>query len=222
MAGKKPEAPGKREDRDTPGGKRGDVFPEGKYYDLKTKAVDDLVTADARNSPPVSPEELRKYRSGPHITLADWVKAILIKLWFAGMICYFFVWGLSAFTLNQWDHIAIIGVSLGAVTNLLTNNVYRFIARTPGAYDRWMMVTSPKIWFLPLDLAYALVLTVCVLMTYNTLNALFTPPGAQGAALGVEPILFGVFATLWDLLFLGMKRVFLKIVSDAQKRVRAS
>ena len=49
-----------------------------------------------------------------------------------------------------------------------------------------------------------------------------TAPTAQGAALGVEPILFGVFATLWDLLFLGMKRVFLKIVSDAQKRVRAS
>ncbi len=216
MAGKKPGAP----DEKVPGGKRDGGLPEGKYYDLKTQAVDDLVSADASNSPPVPMAELRKYRSGPHITLSDWVKALLIKMWFAGVICYFFVWGLSTFTLNQWDHIAIIGVSLGAVTNLLTNNVYRFLAKSPGAYDRWMMVTSTKIWFLPLDIAYALVLVVCVLMTYNTVNSFFASAGAKGAVLGVEPILFAVFATAWDLLFLGMKRMLKKIVSDAQKQVR--
>ena len=226
MAGKKPDAPRRRGVRppdvsgDAPGGKRDEVFPEGKYYDLKTRAVDDLVTADASNSPPVPMAELKRYRSGPHVTLADWLKALLIKMWFAGMICYFFVWGLSTFTLNQWDHIAIIGVSLGTVTNLITNNVYRFLASAPGAYDRWMMVTSKKIWYLPLDIVYALALVVCVLMTDNTLNVFFASVGAEGAVLGVEPILFAVFATAWDLLFLGVKHTLKKIVSDAQKRVR--
>ena len=177
---------------------------EADYYRLKVKAVDDLVNASAENSPPVSRQELRKYQSGPKVKLADWVKAILLKWWIAGTICYFFVWGLSTFTLNQWDHMVIIGVALGAVTNLLTNNVYRFIAKKPGAYDRWMMVTSKKLLFLPLDLVYALALVFCVLMTYNTVNAAAAAlTGTEGTVLGVEPILFGVFTTAWDLLLLG-------------------
>ena len=195
--------------------------PDEKYYRLKTKAVNDLVTANADNSPPVSAAELRKYRSGIRIALADWVKAILIKIWFAGVTCYFFVWGLSTFVLNQWDHITVLSVAYGAVTNLITNNVYRFIAKEKGAYDRWMMVTSKKIWFLPLDILYALVLMVCVLMTYNTVNALAAAalPG-EGVFLGVEPILFGVFTSAWDLLFLGMKHMLARIVSDARRSVR--
>ena len=195
-------------------------LPEEKYYRLKTQAVEDLVTANEENSPPVPASELRKYRSGPQITVADWVKALLLKVWFAGVICYFFIWGLSTFTMNQWDHIVIIAVALGAVTNLLTNNIYRFIAKRKGAYDRWMMVTSPKIWFLPLDLLYALVLVVCVLMTYNAINSAAAALHlSEGTFLGVEPILFGIFVTAWDLLFIGMKHMLQKIFKDARRSV---
>ena len=54
------------------------------YYRLNTKAVDDLVSADVSNSPKVSREELNRYRSGPKITLAAWVRVILMKWRFAG------------------------------------------------------------------------------------------------------------------------------------------
>ncbi len=194
-------------------------LPEENYYHLKTQAVEDLVTANSENSPPVSSAELRKYHAGPRIRIADWLKAILLKIWFAGVICYFFIWGLSTFTLNQWDHIAVIALALGAVTNLITNNVLRFISKTPGAYDRWMMVSGSKIWFLPLDLIYALVLVLCVLMTYNFINTLAAgiTGNTESAFLGVEPILFGIFTTAWDLLFIGMKRLLKRIVSDAKQ-----
>ncbi len=199
-----------------------DSIPEENYYDLKTRAVDDLVTANSENSPPVSPAELRKYHAGPRIKIADWAKAILLKIWFAGVICYFFIWGLSTFTLNQWDHITVIALALGAVTNLITNNILRFISKTPGAYDRWMMVPQSKFWFLPLDLLYALVLVLCVLMTYNLINTLAAgmTGNTESAFLGVEPILFGVFTTAWDLLFIGMKRLLKRIVSDAKQNAR--
>ncbi len=202
-----------------PDGKDRTYSPDEKYYRLKTKAVDDLVTADSSNSPPVSAAELRKYRSGPHIDVADWLKVLLLKAWFAGVICYFFVWGLSTFTLNQWDHITIIGIAYGLVTNLITNNVLRFIEKKPHMYDRWMMVNSKRIWFLPLDIIYAVVIVICVLMTYNLINSLALSFGlAEGVLLGVEPILFGVFATVWDLVFVGIKQLFLRIVSDARKK----
>ena len=49
------------------------------YYKLNVRAVDDLVNADVSNSPKVSEEELRKYRSGSKIKLSDVTKVILIK-----------------------------------------------------------------------------------------------------------------------------------------------
>ncbi|MBQ6255683.1 MAG: hypothetical protein IJJ60_03755, partial [Clostridia bacterium] len=58
------------------------------YYKLKTQAVEDLVSANAENSPPVSQKELRKYHAQKKLTMADWVKAVLLKIWFAGIVCY--------------------------------------------------------------------------------------------------------------------------------------
>ena len=192
------------------------------YYDLKTQAVEDLVTANEQNSPPVSAAELRKYRSGPQVKLADWVKAIILKVWTGGMICYFFIWGLSTFTLNQWDHLLVLGIALGLVTNLITNNIYRFIAKKRGAYDRWMMFPKKGFIWLPLDIMYALVLILCTVMTYNGINLLLAG-GAEstGPVLGVEPLLFGVILTLWDLLLIGIKHLSARVVDDARRKVAA-
>ncbi len=201
--------------------------PEGEkdtsaYYRLKKQAVEDLVTANEENSPPVSAAELKKYRSGPKVKMSDWVKAILIKLWIAGMICYFFIWGISTITLNPWDQLLVIGIALGVATNLMTNNTYRFIAKTPGVYDRWMMFPGKKIYFLPLDVVYAILLTACTIMTYNGINLLAAGGAEQaGSALGVEPILFGIFVTAWDLLFLGCKHLAKRILADAKQKVSA-
>ena len=191
---------------------------EADYYRLKVKAVDDLVTANAENSPPVSRQELRKYQSGPKVKLADWVKAILLKWWIAGTICYFFVWGLSTFSMNQWDLLLILGVVLGLATNLLTNNIYRFIAKTEGAYDRWMMFPKKGYIYYLLDILYGTLLVLCTMMSYNTINLVISG-GAKDApaAVGVEPILFGLLVTAWDLLFLGFKRVGQRILRDAQR-----
>lgn len=192
---------------------------EADYYHLKLQAVDDLVTASPENSPPVSRQELRKYQSASSVHLADWIKAILLKFWFAGVICYFFVWGLSSFTLNQWDLLLILGIALGGATHLLTNNIYRFIAKKEGAYNRWMMFPGKSLAWLPLDILYALVLVLCTIMTYNGINLVLTGADSPSPALGVEPLLFGLFITLWDLLFLGIRRLCRNILADAKRKV---
>ncbi len=191
--------------------------PEAGYYDLKLKAIDDLVTARPENSPPVSKKELRKYRSGPGISLSSGVKAILLKLWFAGMICYFFVWGLSLVNLNPWDLLLILSIVLGGATHFLTNNILRFIAKKEGEYDRWMMFPGTSLAFLPLDIVYAALLTVCTVMTYNGINLLIS--GGDAGVLGVEPVLFGVFVTAWDLAFIGIRQLLRRIIRDAKRKV---
>lgn len=190
------------------------------YYRLNTKAVDDLVTADESNSPEVSREELNKYRSGPKVRLRDWVKAFLIKWWFAGAVCFFFLWGLGTVVPNRENQLLIVGLALGFVTDLLVNNIFRFYARTPGENDRWMMFPKKGFASLPLNLVYAFVILFCVVGTYNAANAAWLALSGQQDTipLGVGPILFGAFAAGWDLAFLGMKRVFRRMLEDAKNR----
>ena len=190
------------------------------YYSLNTKAVEDLVSADVTNSPKVSEAELRRYRSGPKIRLADWMKAVLLKWWFAGAVCFFFLWGLGTVVPNRETQLIIVGLALGAVTDLFTNNIFRFYARTLGENDRWMMFPRNSFSTLPLNIVYGYVILFLVVLTYNAVNAfLIAATGVQDKIpLGVGPILFGLLCTGWDLLLLAAKRMLMRIVRDAKRR----
>ena len=109
------------------------------YYKLNTKAVDDLVGASKENSPEVPREELEKYRSKSRIPLPRWLKAVLLKAWFAGAACFFILWGLGLYLTNLLDMMLVFGLALGLVTDLLVNNIFRFAAQVPGENDAWMM-----------------------------------------------------------------------------------
>ena len=188
------------------------------YYRLNTRAVDELVNATEENSPPVSKKELKKYHAASRLKIADWVKAVLLKMWFAGAVCYFFVWGLGAYLPDQLDLTVVTGLGLGFVTDLIVHPLFRFIAPTPGANDRWMMFPKKNYVYLPLNVGYALLLVFAVVGTYNAVNALLISlSGAKDSIpLGVEPILFGALTMGWDMLFLAVKRLGKRIVSDAK------
>lgn len=192
------------------------------YYDLKKDAVRDLISADEGEVPQYSEEELNKYRRKKgRIRISDPVKVILIKFWFAGMICFFFIWGLGGYLVTMIDTIAIVGIGYGIVTDLLTNNVIRFFAETEGKYDKWMMFPSKKYISFVLNILYAFPVIFVVYTIYNVINltAMRITGNEDRLFLGVEPILFGVFCTGADLLFVGMKNLFIRIVNDAKRSV---
>ena len=191
------------------------------YYDLKTRAVEDLVGANEENSPPVSREEIRKYTSRGRLKLADWVKLLLVKWWFAAAVCFFFLWGLGTYVPNLLDLLVITAVASGFVTDLLTNNVLRFVAPVKGANDRWMMYPKKGFVSLPLNLLHAAVVLFLVYTAYNALNALLI--GLLGldpasVPLGVEPILFGLLYLGFDLLLIALKHTARNMLKDAQKK----
>ena len=202
-------------------GKKKRAVPEqhkttAEYYKLHTDAVKNLVEADESNSPEVSEEELRKYRSGPKIHFADWIKVVLIKIWFAGSVCFFIFWGLSSYITARLDLLAVFGLALGVITDIITNNILRYYANTSGGTDVWMMFPKRQYITFFLNIVYACVLLVCVDFLYNVINLSLVAMGGT-ASLGVGPILFGVFYTAFDLLFLGMKRLMKRIIEDAKK-----
>ena len=190
-----------------------------KNYELKSDAVDKLLKAEKGEVPEFSQEELKKYRSKGGIKLPQPVKVILLKAWFAGAVCYFILWGLGMYIYSLIDMLFIMGIVLGMVTDLLTNNVIRFIEATPGENNKWLMFPNQKgmVSFF-LNLVYALVLVACVYFLYSGINLMIVAiiGNADTVPLGVEPILYGVFSMGFALLFVGCKNLLKQIISDAQ------
>lgn len=186
-----------------------DVARSTDYYKLKTKAVRDLVEANEENSPEVSEEELAQYRSGANIKVSDWVKMCFIKWWFPGSVCFFFIWGLGNYVGDQLDLLVATAIALGLVQEMLTNNVIRFVSKTPHGNDRWMMFPSKKYYTFPMNILYAFLLLALVYGLYNIINMILV--GISGAdntvPLGVEPILFGLFYMGFDQLLIGVKHI---------------
>ena len=197
---------------------REDARAASDYYQLHTKAVDDLVNADESNSPAVSEEELYKYRSKHKLKLPMWLKVILIKAWFYGAVCFFFMWGLGTYVRDQLDLFAITAIALGMVTDLLVNTIFRYFAETEGANDRWMMFPKKGLPSFFWNILYAFVVLFLVATLYNILNiALLAASGEKDkVVLGVEPVLFGLFYMGVDMGLIEMKRLLFRIVSEAR------
>ena len=188
-------------------------------YELKTMAIDDLINADESNSPEVSREELRKYKSGPRLKLAEWVKLLLIKGWFAGAVCFFFFWGLGTYLVGL-DLLFVTGFALGVVTDLLTNPVLRFCEKNPGDNSRWMMFPKKGFYTLFMNILYGYVILALVFCLYTGINmaAAQITGVTDGVFLGVEPVLFGVFCLGFDLLLIKLKHIVLGFIRGPEKK----
>ena len=190
------------------------------YYRLKTKAVEDLVTADESNSPPVSEEELNKYRARRRKKLPQWLKVSLIKAWFYGSVCFFFLWGLGGYMADSLDLFFVTAIALGMVTDLLINTLLKYYAATDGANDWWMMVPRRGVAGFFLNILYAFVVLGLVDMVYNVVNVaiLSVTHAADTVPLGVEPILFGLLYMGVDTGLIALKHLLGRIVSDARQK----
>lgn len=194
---------------------------DASYYNLHTEAVEDLVTATKENTPRYSEEELTKYRSGrKKWKLPQGLKAVLIKFWFYGAVCFFGFMGLGMYLADGLDMLFVGAVLLGMVTDLLINHFLRFTEQLPGGSKKWMMVTRRGAAGFFMNLLYGFVLMFLVYTLYVGINAaLLQLAGGEGApVLGVEPILFGLFTTGMDSLCVGCRNLLQRIVADARKK----
>lgn len=188
------------------------------YYQLKTGAVDRLV--NAKNAPKVSDEEIKKYTSkAGKFRLPAWLKICLVKFWFAGAVCYFFLWGLGMYV-QGLDLMAVLAIGLGVVNDLMVNKLLRGFEPEERAYDKWMMVTVRQYWSIFVNVIYSGAVLFLVFQIYYMLNTLMgvnTNVDASQAEnmLGVEPMLFGLLYLGFDLLLIKIKNTFINILRDA-------
>ena len=188
-------------------------------YRIKAEAVEDLVSANKENTPSYSEEELKKYRSKSRLNINPVFKALFIKFWFSGVVCYFFIWGLGMYIPSNLDLYFVTAIGMGFVKDILENNLYRFVANPEGSNDRWMMFPKKSYMSLVFNVLYAILVTGCVYFTYQGINFVGTSGNNDRVVFGVEPIFFGIFYMGFELLFLWMKHMAVRIIADAKKKV---
>ncbi len=193
-----------------------------KNYHLKSEAVERLVHAETGEVPQYSEEELKRYRSKKRFQIPHWVKILFLKAWFPGAVCYFVLWGLGVYVGNMVDMLFILGVVLGMTTDLLTNNVLRFIETVPGENDRWMLVTKKGVIGLVLNIFAGLIIALLVFFAYDLINRFVVTitSDPDNLFLGVEPIGYGLFCMGFDIALIGMKRLAGSILRDAMENAK--
>ena len=192
------------------------------YYDLKKDAVERLANADKKVYPKTKADPGKAYRSSALDKVPNWIKALFIKFWFNGSVCFFIFWGLGMYVTAMLDMIFVLAIVMGMVTDILVNNAFRFLATYEGQNDKWMMFPKKKYWTFVANILYAFPVLVGVIWFYNILNVVLNNiKGTEGELfVGVEPILFGLAYMAIDMLFITMKNTMIKIISDAKQKNR--
>ena len=181
---------------------------------LKTDAVARLANANKKTAKKVSDEELKKYQKPFLPWVPYWAKAAFIKWWFAGATCYFFLWGLGTVVGNQLDLLFVLWIALGIITDLMTNNVLRFIQQE-SEYEPFIMLPAKKYYTFFLNIVYAAPLLLGTIGIYELVNGLFInilSLPADSIVLGVEPVFFGMFYTSLDYIVLTIKNFIVKMI----------
>lgn len=218
------------------------------YYDLKTKEVDELVAAlkgelDEAEAEPVptniaeitGEEQTLKpgskkadfdpYKIDKLSRIPVWVKAIFIKWWFAGAVCYFVLMGLGMLVPDALDQAVLAGCVLGIFTDMFVNPIFRYMESSEKEYNKYMMFPFPfkQFWTFFTNIAYYLVVGLLVMLIYGGINQLFVIwfNKYEGfVSLGVEPLIYGTFCVIVDMAFIGVKDLIVFLVKRS-KRIKA-
>ena len=124
--------------------------------------------------------------------------------------------------MSMLDMLFVAGAALGMVTDLLTNNVIRFLEKTPGGNDRWLLCARKGVAGFGMNLLCAYAILFCVYSTYSLINyVIVSVTGvADTVPLGVEPVLFGLLCMGYDMLLIGFKRMLQSMIRDAKNAAR--
>ncbi len=200
------------------------------YYDLKIDKIDELVAALKGETPADEPalsmnisdctgvecadgnkrgkeKTFDPYRVDRLSAVPAWIKACFIKFWFAGLVCYFIMWGIMI--ADTLDAIVLTGAVLGVVVDILVNPLFRYMESDRREYNAYMMFPFPfkAFWTFFANIIYYVIVMFCVNYAYYGVNQLinFIAGTENLVHVGVEPLLFGVFALLADMAFIGIK-----------------
>lgn len=202
------------------------------FYDLKVDKVDELVSIlkgeetesevsmnisdctgvdDPKNKTRFGKEkQFDPYKIDKFSRIPAWIKALFIKWWFSGLVCYFVMFGLNMSNRSDGlDSIVLCGLVMGLIVDILVNPLFRYMESDKKEYNAFMMFPFPfkAFWTFFTNLLYYVFVLVGVNYLYAGFNELINIIAGTktNIYIGVEPLLFGLFSVIVDMAFIGIK-----------------
>lgn len=153
-------------------------------------------------------EEINTYQKNGFLSkIPYWVKAVLIKYWFFGVICFFVLMGLGLVISNPLDRIVVCGLLGGMITDVVTDNILIMIESSDRESQWFMIYKKPKsVLSLVVNLVYCLVLffgcselMTLIISTYSDKSIWFLQ----------EPCSQALVLIIVDMAFIGIKDLIL-------------
>ena len=203
------------------------------FYDLKVDKVDELVAAlkgedtseygevsmniseivgDGKNSS----KEFNPYRTDFLARVPAFIKALLLKWWFAGLVCFFVNFGLGLYISATEDLVLLDGVFLGIFVDVLVNPLFRFMESDKREYNNYMLFPFPlkAYWTFFTNILYYIGISWAVNFVYLFINELmFSFP--------IEPLSWALIVVAVDMIFIGIKDLVVHLVKKRKKERHA-
>lgn len=211
------------------------------YYDLKVDKVDELVAAlkgeDLDDMPAISTyisdctgvddpknytrsgkqKEFDPYKRDFLSRIPVWLKAIFIKWWFFGVVCYFVNMGLGISVPNTLDLLLLTGIIAGLVVELLVNPIFRYMDHA-SEYNPYIMFPFPlkAYWTFFANILYHCIVVWGTSWIYTFINEALRAANPE-SYFAIEPLVFGVFTLAVDMMFIGLKDLLVFIIKKFHK-----
>ena len=200
------------------------------FYDLKVEKVDELVAAlkgedtseygevtmniseivgDGKNSS----KEFNPYRTDFLSRIPTFIKALFIKWWFAGVVCFFVNMGIGLYIPdNTADLLVLDGIFLGLIVDVLVNPVFRFLETDRREYNPYMMFPFPlkAYWTFFTNVLYYIGVAIIVNFVYNFINDYMF-------SLAIEPLSWALIVLAVDMVFIGINDLVVFLVKKRKK-----
>ncbi len=212
------------------------------YYDLRVDKIDELVEALKSDEPVVDAplptsiaectgtntpdtktkngkdKEFDPYKIDKLARVPAWLKALFIKFWFSGAICYFFMMGLGVYITSTLDMIVLVGVMLGIITDVMINPIFRMMESDEKEYNAYMMFPFPfkAFWTFFTNIIYYLGVIIVVNYVYLFID------GVCHIYIAVEPLMFGLIVLAIDMACIGIKDLIVHLVKRAKAKKLAA
>lgn len=117
---------------------------------------------------------------------------------------------------DSLDRIVFAGAVMGVIVDILVNPLFRYMESDRKEYNDFMMFPFPfkAFWTFFANILYYVLILFCVNMCYFGLNELINSikNTQDHIYAGVEPLLFGVFTVICDMVFIGIKDGIVRLV----------
>lgn len=194
------------------------------FYDLKVDKVDELVAAlkgedtseygevtmniseivgDGKNSD----KKFNPYRTDFLSRVPTFIKALFIKWWFGGVVCFFVNMGLGIYVTATIDLLFLDGIFLGIFADVLVNPLFRFLETDKREYNDYMMFPFPlkAYWTFFTDVLYYILVVFAVNGVYNLINDYMF-------SFSIEPMSWSLVVLVIDMALTGIKDLIVHLV----------